>query len=79
MKLHRRRAERDAENDEFSREKYANPIGPDSRGPSSQPLAKRFTEMSIFLFHADALILEAATLSARVFPASSIRLSDRDN
>ena len=61
--------------DELSREKYANPIGPDPRGP---PLAKRFTEMSIFLFRVRALILERG-VSARVSVHGPPRLYDPVN
>ena len=46
--------------DGLSREKYANPIGPDPAPVLRPPLAKRFTEMSIFLFRVRALILERA-------------------
>lgn len=64
MKLHRRRAERDA-GTTSSRARNMQIQSDRTRSPSS---AKRFTEMSIFLFHARALILELGAFPHRPRP-----------
>lgn len=66
MKLHFRRAERGGAGTTNSCEKYANPIGPDSRDPSSVS-QKRFTEMSIFLFHVRAVPIRILSSISDIF------------
>lgn len=75
MKLHRRRAERDA-GTTSSREKYANPIGPDPRGPSSasRKAVYRNEYFSIPRPRLDPRTLSTRVLHTRPSPAYSIAI-----
>lgn len=80
MKLHRRRAERDAGRTASSREKYANPIGPDPRGSSSASRKAVYRNEYFSIPRSRPDPRSARSLSARVFAHRSrlSRLFDRE-